>query len=495
MKLTRASSVVAALLVSAISVLPATAQNLSKQIPLRAGDGRYPPIGVAARVAGDVVLRLSVGTDGHVHETSVVSGPTLLQGSAIDATKQLTFATGSAFTRETTVHFRLSVPADGYTDEDEQPGSKVVLEDDGNVTITHNGFGDKSKSHCPTGSAVLLPAKASESDYVELVRAGFDSSYKLRISADGAVTWNPNLSEEGAHDPRIKTTNIHPEAARALLEEFRNSSYWAACKNYSKNQTDSGSDGLTVGFGGQVKLVDEYADAAPDFIHDLEYRVDEVADSHRWRVGDPKDEIMPDIDSDVWLPKPGRTRLMALGAEGKPEEMELALAHGDKVTDIDSSGWTPLMYAASGNGVKFLLGKGADPNARGPKGETALMFSALTATIDEDLIAAGADVNAATSEGVTALMLLAQRGDKDEIATLLKAGADAKAKDAKGRTALDYLLAASCGNKIVDERYHWMTLGYGACTAIDADGLKASRLVLERAGARQTRVWYPKKIE
>jgi hypothetical protein len=40
-----------------------------------------------------------------------------------------------------------------------------------------------------------------------------------------------------------------------------------------------------------------------------------------------------------------------------------------------------------------------------------------------------------------------------------------------------------------------MTIGYGACTAIDADDLKAARLVLQRAGARQTRVWYPKPLE
>jgi len=319
-------------------------------------------------------------------------------------------------------------------------------------------------------------------------------AYTVRVNLDGTVRWAP-ASSTNAKD--MIEAKIAPESARQLIEDFRTPRFWGACKHYEKFVTDSAGYGLEARINGRVKQTDEYADAAPDFIHELEYRIDEVTDTHRWRVGNPKDETMADIGSDAWLPKPGRTKLMSVAVDGKPDEMATAFANGDKITDVDSSGWIPLMYAASSyyssDGVKFLLSKGANPNMRGPKGETALMFSALTRSIDEDLIAAGVDVNAATSEGVTALMLLAQGGEADELSTLLKAGADAKAKDAKGRTALDYLLAANCGDRIVDERVHWgMTLGYLACTAFNADDLKAARLVLERAGASQTRPWYPK---
>jgi hypothetical protein len=244
----------------------------------------------------------------------------------------------------------------------------------------------------------------------------------------GQVTWKSRPFDETAKPIEVE---VSQDEAKRLLEAFRTRQFWATCGNYSRSVTDSASYGLEVKISGRVKQVGEYADAAPEFIHDLEMKVDEVADTHRWRVGDPKTETMADIDDDAFLPKPQRTKLMSVVRFGKPEEMAAALAAGDKITDLDSSGWTPLMYAASGyssEGVKFLLSKGADPNARGPKGETALMFSALTGSIDEDLISAGADVNAATTEGVKPLMLLAQRGEPDELSALIKAGADAKAE-------------------------------------------------------------------
>jgi hypothetical protein len=455
-------------------------------------EARYPPIGKAASVQGDVVLDIKVGSDGHVSDTSVVSGPMMLRGAAVDYVKTWEYPAGEAFATRIAIRYRLAEPADGYNDESQQTRTNSEADSQG-VTVTAIKWVYATKSECPQSGDAEPPASLGANDYVELFRSGCMGScpaYTVRVTVNGTVSWNPD-SEKPIE------AKIAPEDARQLLEAFRTPRFWAACKRYEKFQTDSASYGLEVQVNGRVKQVGEYADAAPEFIHDLELRVDEAADTHHWRVGDPKDETMADIGDDVWLPKPGRTKLMSVVVEGKPEEMAAALAKGDKITDLDSSGWIPLMYAASSyyssDGVKFLLSKGADPNTRGPKGETALMFSALTGSIDEDLLAAGADVNAATNEGVTALMLLTQRGEADEISTLLKAGADAKAKDSKGRTALDYLLAASCGNRIVDERVHWgMMIGYGACTAIDADDLKASRLVLESAGARQTRVWYPK---
>jgi hypothetical protein len=153
------------------------------------------------------------------------------------------------------------------------------------------------------------------------------------------------------------------------------------------------------------------------------------------------------------------------------------------------------MYAASSYGDSLLseiVKAGVDVNARSKRGETALMASAVTGRADGDLLNAGAEVNAVNDDGMTALMLLVQRGDPDEVETLLKAGADARMKDSKGRTALDYLNAANCGSPIVHETdYRWMTVGYSRCNALDHDDYQKSKRLLINAGAGETRTAVP----
>jgi TonB family protein len=48
----------------------------------------YPPIAEAARVSGDVVLAVTIQTDGHVSKARVVSGAAMLQQASIDAVKR-----------------------------------------------------------------------------------------------------------------------------------------------------------------------------------------------------------------------------------------------------------------------------------------------------------------------------------------------------------------------------------------------------------------------
>ena len=79
------------------------------------------------------------------------------------------------------------------------------------------------------------------------------------------------------------------------------------------------------------------------------------------------------------------------------------------------------------------------------------MFAAYRGTLLQLLPAAGANINAHNADGVTTLMLLAQaeKEDTDELNEALTAGADPNAHDNLGRTALDYLRAASCGKLII----------------------------------------------
>jgi hypothetical protein len=242
--------------------------------------------------------------------------------------------------------------------------------------------------------------------------------------------------------------------------------------------------------------VSEYGDSAPQVFRVAELAVDAAADTHQWRHGDPKTESIVEITYED-LPKPGKTKLMDAAQRGDEAGVRSAIAAGDKLTDVDASGWTPLMYAASSDGdsaVNEMLNAGADANARSMRGETALMASAVTGTADEDLLRAGADVNAVNDVGMTTLMLLAQHGDPDEIKVVLKAGADARKKDASGRTAIDYLNAANCGDPILQAKDpKWMTTGYSRCNALDVDDYHKSMQLLTDAGARATRTFLPNR--
>jgi protein TonB len=48
----------------------------------------YPREARAAHIWGTVVLQAVIGTDGHVHDLHVISGPEVLRQAAIDAVKQ-----------------------------------------------------------------------------------------------------------------------------------------------------------------------------------------------------------------------------------------------------------------------------------------------------------------------------------------------------------------------------------------------------------------------
>jgi ankyrin repeat protein len=162
--------------------------------------------------------------------------------------------------------------------------------------------------------------------------------------------------------------------------------------------------------------------------------------------------------------------------------MQAAIARGDEVDAIDSSGWTALMYAAASSHsepVQLLLKAGANPNHRSLAGDTPLMASAIARAFDEDLWQAGAEINAKNTDGVTALMILAASGESDEVKAALAAGADAFAKDAKGRSSLDYLRLTNCGKSPI-VAWHTFETG-GQCDHLDEDDVKQVASLLKNA--------------
>jgi len=107
----------------------------------------------------------------------------------------------------------------------------------------------------------------------------------------------------------------------------------------------------------------------------------------------------------------GETPLMQAAIKGRVELMAQLVKRG---AQVNRAGWTPLQYAASGESLaaaRWLLEQGAEPNAQGPEGRTALMLAAAYGPMDL------ADV-------------------------LLAAGADPTLRDAHGRAAADYAAGA-----------------------------------------------------
>jgi hypothetical protein len=75
--------------------------------------------------------------------------------------------------------------------------------------------------------------------------------------------------------------------------------------------------------------------------------------------------------------------------------------------------------------VQLLLIKGAEVNAKGDDGKTALMGASAHGhgEIVQALLAKGAEVNAKTVKGTTALMFASQKGHREIKDLLIKAGA------------------------------------------------------------------------
>jgi ankyrin repeat protein len=169
-------------------------------------------------------------------------------------------------------------------------------------------------------------------------------------------------------------------------------------------------------------------------------------------------------DVNARLPE-GQTVLMTAARTGNAESIRLLLQAGAEPNVRESwLGETALMWAAGENhaaAVAALVAGGADVNVRSttltipewwlkppalaflsiefPRGGwSALMYAARQGALDtvKGLVDAGADVNAAGPDGVTALILAIINAHFDVAALLLDRGADPNLADDSGMAAL-----------------------------------------------------------
>lgn len=127
----------------------------------------------------------------------------------------------------------------------------------------------------------------------------------------------------------------------------------------------------------------------------------------------------------------GETPLMLAAIKGN---LDIARELVKRGALVNEPGWSALHYAAAGPNehlVRWLVGQGADIDARSPNGTTPLMMAAGYGGLSgaEILIAAGADVTLRNDHQLSAADF-ARRAGQDEMADKLDKLARARAKAA-----------------------------------------------------------------
>ncbi len=159
-------------------------------------------------------------------------------------------------------------------------------------------------------------------------------------------------------------------------------------------------------------------------------------------------ELMFQVDEDEFIRAAAEggtneTVMLAVPA-GDVIVLQLFLTAGIKVDARSYNERITALMATSARGnykaVSFLLGKGAEVNAKDRRGRNALMFaarggSAETVTM---LIEKGAQPNQTDEDGKSPLIYAAQAGNHAALKALLANRADPDIRDNKGETALNY---------------------------------------------------------
>ena len=148
--------------------------------------------------------------------------------------------------------------------------------------------------------------------------------------------------------------------------------------------------------------------------------------------------------------RPSRARMKAMKkhkdwkAQKKKKELEESRR---KIAERSQN--KKLIEASDLSEVKEAVKKGANVNAHGVLGFTALMHASYKGDTDavKDFIEKGAPVDTKDAQGRTALMMACAEGHWNAADILLEKGADINATDGKHRTPLMY--AAMCGHENV----------------------------------------------
>jgi ankyrin repeat protein len=138
---------------------------------------------------------------------------------------------------------------------------------------------------------------------------------------------------------------------------------------------------------------------------------------------------------------PPYTALERAAMTGDPAMIDLLLAHGAKITDLDLGGGTPLMAAIKWSNeamVRYLVGKGDNAAQADHSGMTPLMLAVTNQhePVWQFLLQHGATIDAKDNEGRTALSHACHINFLPSVQWLVQNGADVNVTDVHGITPL-----------------------------------------------------------
>jgi TonB family protein len=108
--------------------------QVQTRFPVHVESPIYPPLAVAARIVGDVLLAARIDSDGGVTLSYVVSGHPLLVQAALDNLKKWKFQPGESQEMEITYHFKVNGTPGNY------PQSECTFDLPNSVTISSRPF-------------------------------------------------------------------------------------------------------------------------------------------------------------------------------------------------------------------------------------------------------------------------------------------------------------------------------------------------------------------
>lgn len=449
----------------------------------------YPSLARQARIAGTVVLEFEVNAERGPSAVELVSGHPLLAASAKDNLLTWRFLPETEpdppGRNRVTYIFEFSAGfADGYYNPNQE---RAQFEGTQLVRVRTAPSGALLAKDCPDGPAKAAYEVVSAVDSVTLSRSGCYGtcpSYGVTLYADGRVEWKGHSFIAAAGERKYQV----PEAeARRLVERFQSAEVRGLCGDYGQSVTDNAFVLVEISIGGQLKSIHDYAASSPRWFRQLRDEIDRVGATHDLRHGEAGTEPLVHIQQE-YLPKPGFTDLMNAASRSDVTKVRRLIAGGALVDEVDSSGWTALMYASAAksnsSAADELLRAGASARHVSPYGDTILMAAALIGFFAEDLARLGANINAQNRDGVSALMLLADRNRPDEIRAALKAGANARLTDRHGHSAVDYLDATNCHKSLVRGFQPFMVVT-GPWQAADEGDFRKSRKMLRTATNRR----------
>lgn len=150
---------------------------------------------------------------------------------------------------------------------------------------------------------------------------------------------------------------------------------------------------------------------------------------------------------------PADEKLLEAALDGDLLTLKAALAEGAHLESRDLRlDLTPLMlsiYRDHAALLKFLVAKGANLNARNPRGQTPLMMLASGGQLDlvDFLLQAGADIDARDEFGNTALLWAAYWGHREVIGRLIVGQAQGAAVNDDGNNALHLIALGGVANQ------------------------------------------------